>query len=117
MENIIFSTQKDIILNENLLLIVVEDECNTMSEFYRLLSTTLHFPNYFHENLDSLDEVLCDLNWIPQDTIQIHFKNIKQFLKRHSKRDDLFELLANVQNCWSEDGTKKIVLSRESEVV
>jgi RNAse (barnase) inhibitor barstar len=117
MENIIFSTQEDIVTHKDLLLIVIEPKCDSMTEFYQHLKTTLHLPDYFHENLDSLDEVLCDLNWLHQNTIQIHFKNIRQFLKKNSKRENVFELLENVQNYWKEDGSKTFILSKEKELV
>jgi RNAse (barnase) inhibitor barstar len=117
MTNIIFSNQKDIVLDNNIALVVVEAHDDTLKEFYRLLKTTLHFPDYFYENLDSLDEVLCDLSWLPQSTIQIHFKQLPQFLKKSSKREIVFELLENVQNYWKEDGSKNIILSCEQTAV
>jgi RNAse (barnase) inhibitor barstar len=117
MKNIVLTQQKNIVLDNNTLLIIVESHDDSLSEFYKLLKTTLHFPDYFHENLDSLDEVLCDLSWLPQSTIQIHFKNMKQFLKKSSKKEMVFELLENIQNYWIDEGSKKIILSSEQTAV
>ena len=115
MKNIIFADKKEIVVTENHLLIIVEAKDDSLTEFYRLLKKSLHFPDYFRENLDSLDEMLCDLSWLPAQTIQIHFEHINQFLKKNPKRTIVFELLDNVKEYWETEGSKTMIWSAAIE--
>ena len=113
MENLLQCSLADIKKDDNLLLIVVESHTDTLKEFYALLKKALNLPDYFSNNLDSLDEVLCDLSWISQTTIHLHFININKFLKKDTKREVVFEVLRNAEKHWKEDGSKAFVLSAE----
>ena len=42
-------------------------EARNLSAFFQKLSAALHFPNYFTSQLDSFEECLNDLSWLPGD--------------------------------------------------
>lgn len=48
--------------------------------FFKEVSTVLFFPDYWHQNLDSLDELLNDLDWIDKSIIKIDVINSSDLL-------------------------------------
>jgi RNAse (barnase) inhibitor barstar len=57
----------------------------TISAFYSEVSAALQFPDYFRDNLDSLDECLSDLSWIQARRLVIVLSSVERLL---SKEDD-----------------------------
>jgi len=50
--------------------------CQTIEEFHIQLAKALKFPDYYGRNLDALDEMLNDLDWIhEQKILLIIFRN------------------------------------------
>jgi len=42
-------------------------EVNTDKQLFERISQALHFPGYFGNNWDAMDECLFDMEWIPAD--------------------------------------------------
>jgi RNAse (barnase) inhibitor barstar len=74
----------------------------SIKEFYQEIGRELDFPDYFEHNLDSLDELLNDLEWIEQENVALYFKNFDLFLSEQRKKDTISELL-NLLDATAED--------------
>ena len=73
--------------------------CTEMEKCYIALERQLSIPNYFGRNLDALDEVLNDLDWIPEAKIKIIVANMPSLLMNEIKRkDDFLEILNTATN-------------------
>ena len=105
---------KNILKKEKLSLEKGQEECNicidglvlpTISSFYKDISNKLKFPQYFSENLDSLDEILNDLDWIDSEKINIYVFNVESFLKDESEnmKKNVLELFKEVALEWDEN--------------
>jgi ribonuclease inhibitor len=63
--------------------IIVEIEGHEVNDFQSLndlLSDKLNFPNYFGENLDALFDMLVDLQWLKQDSIEFVISDFENLL-------------------------------------
>lgn len=45
--------------------------CDTMEKIYATLQQQLSIPGYFGNNLDALEELLADLDWIEEEKIKL----------------------------------------------
>ena len=73
--------------------------CSTMALVYRRLQDQLSFPDYFGHNLDSLDEMLSDLEWVPQKRIRLIITDIPHLLSEDAdKKESFLELLNEHEN-------------------
>ncbi|MCO6460765.1 MAG: barstar family protein [Saprospiraceae bacterium] len=87
--------------------IVVEingSEINDWKALYDLITENLHFPGYFGENLDALYDMLLDLQWLKQDTIELVISDYQKLLSdedEYEKNEFLF-LLEDVCREWKE---------------
>jgi len=67
--------------------------CNDEESFFREISASFQFPNYFGENWNALDDCICDLEWLCFNKIMIVIddynmafegdKQLQQLLERH----------------------------------
>ena len=84
----------------------------TIDYFYKDISNRLKFPEYFSKSLDSLDEILNDLDWIDSENINIYIFNVESFLKKESEniKKDILELFREAASEWNEkkDLDKKV---------
>lgn len=55
--------------------------CQRIADCYSSLQKQLSLPDYFGYNLDALEEVLADPEWITEDKIRIIFLNKTALLK------------------------------------
>lgn len=69
-------------------------------QFIRLLAARLAFPEYFGFNLDALDECMCDLAWLPDDS-RIIFLNAAR-IKDARLRIQVEVMLSDWQVYWTE---------------
>lgn len=87
--------------------IVVEingSEINDWKALYDLITENFHFPGYFGENLDALYDMLLDLQWLKQDTIELVISDYQKLLSdedEYEKNEFLF-LLEDVCREWKE---------------
>lgn len=77
-------------------------EAKTLKAFYDKIAKALDFPDYFGQNLDSLDELLNDLQWIKENKIVIFIKNSADWLSAE-KNDDKLTTLLDVLEATAED--------------
>ena len=64
--------------------------CQSLEKAYTCLEDQLLFPDYFSHNLDSLDELLSDLEWIPQKRIRLVISNSKSLLSKNPEKKEAF---------------------------
>ncbi len=74
-------------------------DCTTKSDLFKTFSEVFEFPDYFANNWDSFDEIICDLSWIPENEIHLEVSNYNDLLSKASDEDqDIFyEILSNVE--------------------
>ena len=73
--------------------------CKSIDQCYASLKQQLSLPDYFGNNLDALDEVLSDLEWIHEKKIKIIILNSAGLLAKDiSKRNDFLDVLNSAEN-------------------
>ena len=85
----------------------------TVKSFYAKIGKALHFPDYFSHNLDSLDEMLCDLEWIDPKKVQVVIVDSTAFLSKEKaeKKADLMDVLQNAtENQMDDTRTFELIL-------
>ncbi len=73
----------------------------TLKSFYQAIEKELSFPEHFEHNLESLDELLNDLEWIKQTDVALYLINADGFLAQE-KPAKVLELL-NLLDATAED--------------
>jgi hypothetical protein len=70
--------------------------CRTKTGFYHTVAKAMNFPDFFAENLDSLDELLCDLSWISEPNVALVIFYYDEFLQDDKKLlEDVNNIFAN----------------------
>lgn len=95
------STVNDTYFSENNTRYVFLDgsACDHIDKCYDSLQQQLSIPEYFGKNLDALEEVLADLEWIDEAKIKIIISNESAFLKNSDpKKKDFFDVLNSSEN-------------------
>jgi RNAse (barnase) inhibitor barstar len=64
--------------------------CDSLEKCYATLQQQLSIPNYFGHNLDALEEVLADAEWIEEEKIHILILNEKELLKNNDDKKTAF---------------------------
>ena len=77
-------------------------DAKTAKAFYSQLAEALDFPDYFGHNLDSLDELMNDLQWIKENRIVIFIQNSADWLSAE-RSDDKLTTLLDVLEATAED--------------
>ena len=74
--------------------------CTTIAKAYQRLQEQLSFPDYFGHNLDSLDEVLSDLDWIAKARIRLIINDIPNLLSEEDaeKKESFLDVINEHQN-------------------
>jgi RNAse (barnase) inhibitor barstar len=70
--------------------------CANMDDVYYALSKQLSLPEYFGNNLDALDEVLADLEWIDEGFVLFIVLNAKSFIEKNM--NGFLEVLKDCDN-------------------
>jgi RNAse (barnase) inhibitor barstar len=68
-------------VSDNFIAIIDSKLCENKDACLQTIAAALQFPEYFNDNLDSLDECLQDLEWIKEKKIICLFINHESFLK------------------------------------
>jgi RNAse (barnase) inhibitor barstar len=73
--------------------------CDTIEKCYKTLQQQLSIPDYFGYNLDALEEVLADADWIEEEKVNIIILNEKDLLQNDVLHKDAFmDILTNTDN-------------------
>ena len=73
--------------------------CDHIDKCYDSLQQQLSIPEYFGKNLDALEEVLADLEWIDEAKIKIIILNESALLvNSDDKKKDLLDVLNSSEN-------------------
>jgi RNAse (barnase) inhibitor barstar len=73
--------------------------CTQLTDCYTVLQQQLDIPDYFGKNLDALEEVLADLEWIPEEKIKIIILNPAVLLAEEvGKKNDFLSILNTCEN-------------------
>jgi len=78
-------------------------QAQTLKSFYEQIAKTLDFPDYFGHNLDSLDELLNDFDWLDDEKIALYITNADHFLageNNENKKADLLNILDAAAEDW-----------------
>ncbi|HLO45225.1 MAG TPA: barstar family protein [Leadbetterella sp.] len=92
MKNLDIVQKKDI-PSDFAILEIDANKVTTLRDFYEILAETMHFPDYFGFNLDSLDELLNDLSWIEDEKLAVYFTNSEKFLEKERNETKILTLL------------------------
>ncbi len=77
--------------------------CLTLADCYQSLQQQLSIPDYFGNNLDALDEVLSDLDWIEEKNVKIIIANYSRLLSKElGRKQDFLKVLENSENSFLE---------------
>ncbi|MBK7762989.1 MAG: barstar family protein [Bacteroidetes bacterium] len=75
----------------------------TMAEFYAVLSEALQFPDYFGANLDALDELLFEIDWLPSQFVLLIIHHHQNLLENEvAMKDEIWQLLNDIDNPYFE---------------
>ena len=85
--------------------------CDSIDKCYTTLEQQLSLPGYFGNNLDALEEVLSDLDWINEGKIKIIVLNITELL---SKNISIKNIFLDILNACENKKLEIIYLDNES---
>ena len=73
--------------------------CRIIQQCYQTLQQQLSIPHYFGHNLDALEEVLADLDWIEEEKVRIILLNSEHLLiDDKEKKTAFFDILNSCKN-------------------
>lgn len=73
--------------------------CKEINSCYKSLQQQLSLPDYFGKNLDALEEMMSDLDWIKEDKVKIIILNEAGLLENNTeKKKDFLEILNSAEN-------------------
>jgi RNAse (barnase) inhibitor barstar len=107
----ILNTISDKHSTEKTLVAIIDGEhTDTLEKFYASVSSQLKFPDNFGNNFDAFDEMMNDLDWLPEDRIYLIFRNYDIFLveENDEAREILLTILDDASSEWKRtDGEGK----------
>jgi RNAse (barnase) inhibitor barstar len=73
--------------------------CKSIQQCYQTLQQQLSIPDYFGHNLDALEEVLGDLNWVEEEKVRIILLNSEHLLTDDKEKKTAFlDILNSCKN-------------------
>ena len=77
--------------------------CLTLADCFQSLQQQLSIPDYFGNNLDALDEVLSDLDWLEEKNVKIIMANASKLLSNEiGRKKDFLQVMDNNENPFLE---------------
>jgi RNAse (barnase) inhibitor barstar len=99
MSNIKITSTNYFKVNNERIVFIDGNTCDTIDKCYTTLQQQLSIPDYFGNNLDALEEVLADIEWIEEEKVQLVILNETGLLKNDILRKDVFmDILKNNGN-------------------
>jgi RNAse (barnase) inhibitor barstar len=72
---------------------------DTLGKCFNTLQNQLSIPDYFGHNLDALEEVLADLEWVEEQSIHLVIYNKNALLQQEVEKKELFlDILNTCEN-------------------
>jgi RNAse (barnase) inhibitor barstar len=65
----------------------------SMKDFHEQIAAAMHFPDYTGKNLDELDEMLNDLEWIKEQKVVIFIDHSAEWLSREKSEDKILAVI------------------------
>ena len=94
MSNIINKNQSFFVENNTRFVFIDGDANDVIEKCYATLKVQLSIPDYFGNNLDALEEVMNDLDWIEEEKINIIISGENNLLKNDlESKNDFLEIL------------------------
>jgi RNAse (barnase) inhibitor barstar len=94
MSNIVKNNAAFFVENNTRYVFVDGNANDTLEKCYATLQTQLSIPEYFGHNLDALEEVMHDLDWIQEEKICIIISAEKALLQNEAEfKNDFLEIL------------------------
>ncbi len=74
-------------------------QCQTIDQFHIKIAEAFQFPDYYGQNLDALEEMLNDLEWINQDYIILIIQRSHLWLSDDDElKADILQILSDVSS-------------------
>jgi RNAse (barnase) inhibitor barstar len=73
-------------------------------DFLKRIATALHFPEWFGGNLDSLNDCLTDLDWLPEKTGYVLLFENGESRRHRQEFQDVIEVLNAAAEYWKKEG-------------
>jgi RNAse (barnase) inhibitor barstar len=77
-------------------------KATSMKEFHEEIGLAMAFPDYSGKNLDALDEMINDLEWIKEEKVIIYISNSADWLSKE-KGDDRILTILDIFDATAED--------------
>jgi RNAse (barnase) inhibitor barstar len=68
-------------------------KATSIKDFHEQIGAALNFPDYSGKNLDALDEMLNDLEWIEEEKVIIYITNSNDWLSKEKTDDKILSIL------------------------
>ena len=68
-------------------------KATSMKDFHEQIGSALKFPDYSGKNLDALDEMLNDLEWIEEQKVIIYISNSADWLSKERSEERILAVL------------------------
>ncbi|HEU5366643.1 MAG TPA: barstar family protein [Hanamia sp.] len=96
----IFNIPVDYYSENNIRYVFVDgNTCKKIEQCYKTLQQQLSIPDYFGYNLDALEEVLGDLDWIDEQKIKLILLSSHQLLSDDKEKKNAFlDILNSCEN-------------------
>jgi RNAse (barnase) inhibitor barstar len=88
-------------------------QAQTLEDFYTHIADSLVFPAHFGRNLDALDEMLNDLEWLPETHIVLVVQHYEDWLSEENEetKEVIISIIGNAAEEWESFGKNKKRLS------
>ncbi|MEO6281955.1 MAG: barstar family protein [Dyadobacter sp.] len=65
----------------------------SIKDFHEQIATAMNFPDYSGKNLDALDEMLNDLEWIEEQKVIIYIDQSSEWLSKEKSEEKILSVI------------------------